>query len=100
MSKETIIEKAEEIVENVIEKAEEIVEKIEEKIEEKFEGAKTEEVNKKTSHSGMRKTRVGKVLSNKMDKTIIVSEEKRVMHPIYKKFFKKKFLFRCNNIQK
>lgn len=97
MSKETIIEKAEEIVENVIEKAEEIVEKIEEKIEEKSEGKKTEEVNKKTSHSGMRKTRVGKVLSNKMDKTIIVIEEKRVMHPIYKKFYKKSTKFAAHD---
>ena len=101
MSKETITEKAEEIVENVIEKAEEIVEKIEEKLEEKkeekIEGAKTAEEKKKTSHSGMRKTRVGKVLSNKMDKTIIVSEEKRVMHPIYKKFFKKSTKFAAHD---
>jgi len=97
MSKETITEKAEEIIENVIEKAEEIVEKIEEKIEEKFEGKETAEVKKKTSHSGMRKTRVGKVLSNKMDKTIIVSEEKRVMHPIYKKFFKKTTKFAAHD---
>lgn len=101
MSKETITEKAEEIVENVIEKAEKIVEKIEEKLEEKkeekIEGAKTAEEKKKTSHSGMRKTRVGKVLSNKMDKTIIVSEEKRVMHPIYKKFFKKTTKFAAHD---
>ena len=97
MSKETITEKAEEIIENVIEKAEEIIEKIEEKIEEKTEGAKTAEEKKKTSHSGMRKTRVGKVLSNKMDKTIIVIEEKRVMHPIYKKFFKKSTKFAAHD---
>ncbi|MBV6479394.1 MAG: 30S ribosomal protein S17 [Ignavibacteria bacterium] len=54
----------------------------------------TNEINKtekasKTTHSGMRKTRIGKVLSNKMDKTVIVSEEKRIIHPIYKKYFKK-----------
>ena len=103
MSKETITEKAEEIVENVIEKAEEIVEKIEEKLEEKkeekIEGAKTAEEKKKTSHSGMRKTRVGKVLSNKMDKTIIVSEEKKVMHPIYKKYYKKTTKFAAHDPQ-
>jgi small subunit ribosomal protein S17 len=92
-TKETIVEKAEEIIEKVVEKAEEIVEKIEEKIE----GVKNTEEKKKTSHSGMRKTRVGKVLSNKMDKTIIVSEEKRVMHPIYKKYFKKTTKFAAHD---
>lgn len=52
---------------------------------------------KKTSHTGMRKTRVGKVLSNKMDKTIIVSEEKRIIHPIYKKYFKKTTKFSAHD---
>ncbi len=52
---------------------------------------------KKTSHTGMRKTKVGKVLSNKMDKTIIVIEEKRVMHPIYKKFYKKSTKFAAHD---
>jgi small subunit ribosomal protein S17 len=52
---------------------------------------------KKTTHSGIRKTRIGKVLSNKMDKTIIVSEEKRVMHPIYKKYFKKTTKFAAHD---
>lgn len=37
----------------------------------------------------LRKTRVGIVTSNKMDKTIAVSIERRVPHPIYKKYFKK-----------
>lgn len=32
-----------------------------------------------------RKTRVGKVVSNKMDKTIVVAIEDRVQHPLYKK---------------
>ncbi len=32
------------------------------------------------------KTRVGEVVSNKMDKTITVRVERRVMHPIYKKY--------------
>lgn len=38
---------------------------------------------------GLRKTRIGIVLSNKMDKTITVAIERRVAHPIYKKYFKK-----------
>lgn len=37
----------------------------------------------------LRKTRIGVVVSNKMDKTITVAIERRVPHPIYKKFFNK-----------
>ena len=37
----------------------------------------------------LRKTRVGIVVSNKMEKTITVAIERRVPHPIYKKYFKK-----------
>ncbi|MFO7447629.1 MAG: 30S ribosomal protein S17 [Ignavibacteriaceae bacterium] len=37
----------------------------------------------------LRKTRVGVVTSNKMQKTITVAIERRVPHPIYKKYFKK-----------
>ncbi len=36
-----------------------------------------------------RKTRVGVVTSNKMDKTITVSIERKLKHPIYGKFVKK-----------
>ncbi len=37
----------------------------------------------------LRKVRIGTVVSNKMDKSIIVAIERRVAHPIYKKYFKK-----------
>ncbi|MBA4250907.1 MAG: 30S ribosomal protein S17 [Chlorobiaceae bacterium] len=37
----------------------------------------------------LRKTRIGVVVSNKMDKTISVAIERRVPHPIYKKYFTK-----------
>jgi len=37
----------------------------------------------------LRKTRVGVVVSNKMQKTITVAIERRVPHPIYKKYFRK-----------
>jgi len=37
----------------------------------------------------LRKARVGMVTSNKMDKTITVSVEKRLRHPIYGKYVKK-----------
>ncbi len=38
---------------------------------------------------GNRKTRVGVVIKNKMDKSIIVAIERRVSHPLYRKYFKK-----------
>ena len=37
----------------------------------------------------LRKTRVGKVISDKMDKTIVVAIEDNVRHPLYKKIIKR-----------
>ena len=37
----------------------------------------------------LRKTRTGKVVSNKMDKTIVVAVEDHVKHPLYKKIIKR-----------
>jgi len=37
----------------------------------------------------LRKTRIGTVVSNKMQKSIIVAIERRIAHPLYKKYFKK-----------
>ena len=37
----------------------------------------------------LRKERIGIVASNKMDKSIVVSIERRVKHPLYGKFVKK-----------
>jgi len=47
----------------------------------------------------LRKTRVGVVVSNKMEKTITVAIERKIQHPIYKKYFKKttKFLAHDEN---
>ena len=41
------------------------------------------------SERNLRKTRVGKVVSDKMDKTVVVSIEDNVKHPLYKKIIKK-----------
>lgn len=41
----------------------------------------------------LRKVRIGKVVSNKMEKSIVVSVERRVKHPIYGKFLKKSSTF-------
>jgi len=37
----------------------------------------------------LRKTRVGKVVSDKMDKTIVIAIEDNVKHPLYKKIIKR-----------
>ena len=44
----------------------------------------TEMTNTKTDRA-MRKTRVGRVVSDKMQKTIVVAIERRVAHPVYGK---------------
>ncbi len=36
-----------------------------------------------------KRERIGKVVSNKMQKSIVVAIERRVQHPIYKKYFRK-----------
>mgnify|MGYP002552709353 FL=1 len=45
----------------------------------------------------LRKTRVGKVVSNKMDKTIVVAIEDNVMHPLYKKIIKRTVKFKAHD---
>ena len=37
----------------------------------------------------LRKERIGVVVSNKMDKTIVVAEKRKFQHPIYGKFVNK-----------
>ena len=39
----------------------------------------------------LRKTRIGKVVSDKMDKTIVVAVENHVKHPLYGKIVKKTY---------
>ncbi len=45
----------------------------------------------------LRKTRVGTVTSNKMEKTITVAVERKVKHPIYGKFVKKTTKFHAHD---
>lgn len=44
-----------------------------------------------------RKTRIGKVVSNKMDKTIVVAIETLVSHPLYKKSLKRTTKFKAHD---
>ncbi|MBI4428417.1 MAG: 30S ribosomal protein S17 [Ignavibacteriales bacterium] len=38
---------------------------------------------------GRRKVRLGKVVGNKMQKSIVVAIERKVAHPLYKKYFRR-----------
>ena len=46
---------------------------------------------------GRRKTRVGKVVSDAMDKTITVAVESTVRHPLYKKTIKRTTKFKAHD---
>ena len=45
----------------------------------------------------LRKTRVGKVVSDKMDKTVVVAIEDNVKHPLYKKIIKNTVKFKAHD---
>jgi small subunit ribosomal protein S17 len=45
----------------------------------------------------LRKERVGVVVSNKMDKSIVVKVERKVKHPLYGKFVKKSTKFMAHD---
>ena len=47
----------------------------------------------------LRKTRVGKVVSDKMDKTVVVAIEDNVKHPLYKKIVKRTVKFKAHDEQ-
>ena len=49
------------------------------------------------SRTSRRKTRVGKVVSDKMDKTIVVAVEDRVPHPLYKKIKKRTYKLKAHD---
>ena len=50
-----------------------------------------------TESRNLRKTRVGHVVSDKMDKTIVVAVEDHVQHPIYKKIVKKTYKLKAHD---
>ena len=49
------------------------------------------------SERALRKTRVGKVVSDKMDKTVVVAIETSVKHPIYKKVMKRTYKLKAHD---
>ena len=46
---------------------------------------------------GRRKSKIGSVVSNKMDKSIVVSVERLVRHSLYKKYFRKTSKFMAHD---
>ena len=49
------------------------------------------------SERNLRKTRVGTVVSNKMDKTVVVAIKDNVKHPLYKKIIKRTVKFKAHD---
>ena len=45
----------------------------------------------------LRKVRIGKVVSDKMDKTIVVAVENSVKHPLYKKIIKRTYKLKAHD---
>jgi small subunit ribosomal protein S17 len=45
----------------------------------------------------LRKVRIGKVVSDKMDKTIVVAIETSVKHPLYKKIIKRTYKLKAHD---
>lgn len=50
-----------------------------------------------TEQTRKTKTRTGVVVSDKMDKTIVVQLDKLVMHPIYKKFVRRRVKYKVHD---
>jgi small subunit ribosomal protein S17 len=49
------------------------------------------------STRGLRKTREGVVISDKMDKSVIVEVSRTVMHPLYQKYVRKRTRFMAHD---
>ena len=50
-----------------------------------------------TENRAFRKTRIGQVVSDKMDKTIVVAIEDSVRHPLYKKTLKRTYKLKAHD---
>ncbi|TCT14075.1 SSU ribosomal protein S17P [Natranaerovirga pectinivora] len=49
------------------------------------------------SDRNLRKMRTGKVVSDKMDKTVVVAVERSVKHPLYKKVVKRTYKLKAHD---
>ena len=48
---------------------------------------------------GKRKERIGVVISDKMDKTVVVKVDNMVKHPVYKKYIKRRVTYKAHDEQ-
>jgi small subunit ribosomal protein S17 len=55
------------------------------------------EGDKKMKEAGHRKTQIGIVVSDKMDKTIVVQVERLVKHPVYKKYVRRRARYKAHD---
>ncbi len=46
---------------------------------------------------GLRKTRIGMVVGDKMDKTVVVQVERLVKHTVYKKYVRRRTKFKAHD---
>lgn len=49
---------------------------------------------------GLRKSRIGVVVSDRMDKTVVVQVTRIVMHPLYKKYIRKRAKYKAHDEKK
>jgi small subunit ribosomal protein S17 len=52
---------------------------------------------KKESGRAQRKTKIGKVISNKMQKSVVISVERQIKHALYGKYVKKTSTFMAHD---
>ena len=52
-----------------------------------------------TAERNRRKTRVGQVVSDRMDKTVVVSIERLVKHPVYGRYVRRRTKFKVHDEQ-
>lgn len=50
-----------------------------------------------TKERGKPKSRVGIVVSDKMDKTVVVKVDNIIKHPVYKKYLKRRVTFKAHD---
>jgi small subunit ribosomal protein S17 len=52
---------------------------------------------KAAERRGIRKNKVGTVVSDRMDKTVVVKVERLVPHPVYKKYVKRRTTYKAHD---
>ncbi len=52
-----------------------------------------------TTERGNKKTRVGIVVSDKMEKTVVVKVDQLIKHPVYKKYIKRSVSYKAHDEQ-